>query len=146
MYDVTLIRNVGETKPPYVKNKLPRHINTYLQHFNIQAPNKKAFFSMETLDLNFFCIGAKYYLWFTFVNLHLCEWKYIKGVSAVEIWRISVIFLFSTYNYGKNQNKFWKSKDTIVFSTLFPSKIRYQLERVLKKSDFFIGQCIPWFA
>ena len=30
----------------------------------------------------------------------------MKGVVAVEIWRKSVVFLISTYNYGKARTKF----------------------------------------
>ena len=56
------------------------------------------------MDLKiFFCIGAKYYKWYTYMMWYLYKWKVIKGVITVEIWRKSVNFLFSTYNYGKTR-------------------------------------------
>ena len=58
------------------------------------------------MNLKIFCIGPKSYLWYSFVIWYLSKWKYIKGVIAVEIWRRMVMFLFSTYNYGKIRTKF----------------------------------------
>ena len=42
---------------------------------------------------------------YTFVMCLLRKSKYMKGVNAVSLWQKSVIFLISTYVYGKTRTK-----------------------------------------
>ena len=75
-------------------------------HSNIYATNKTAVFSNVSDGSQDICLGAKYYLWYKLVIWCLCKWKYMEGVISVKKWQRSVIFLFSTYIYGKTTTKF----------------------------------------
>ena len=77
------------------------------------------------------------------VFIHLEVYK--RSVFAVEIWRTSVIFLNSTYSYGKSTKKSSKIYRLLCILHTISVKDSLTIGKGIEKSVFFFfhGQCSP---
>ena len=101
---------------------------------------KWRFFSMEAKHLKKLLPRSKIPFMIYICDMILCKWKYIKRVIAVEIWHVSVIFLFSTYNHGKNRTTFENLKTPSCSAHHYGQIFVNNWEGYWKKW-YFVGHC-----